>query len=151
MLWDPAVENMLTLSNLAFPQICITTQKQSKQIQLGDKFIGSEGPSPITWAGCPANARTQHPPRKQLLSSEQLLLPERKTFPEERVDKEDGTGMGDKREMSKEKLKPLLRALLYSPAHQGTAARASMDVPRAALQTVKMMRLTTLRQLPSNL
>lgn len=45
-----------------------------------------------------ANVRTQHSSRKQ------LLLSERKMFPEGRVGKEDGTEMGNKREMSKEKL-----------------------------------------------
>lgn len=125
MLWDPTVGNMLTLFNLAFPQICITTQKQSKQIQLEDKVIGSEDPSQMAWAGCPANVRTQHSSRKQ------LLLLERKMFPEGRVGKEDGTEMGNKREMSKEKPKPPLKALLYSPA-QGTAARGIHRCPKGS-------------------
>lgn len=57
---------------------------------MGYQVMGSEGSSHTIWGERSANVRTQGSPRKQLLSSEQLPLLERRALPKARAGKEDG-------------------------------------------------------------
>lgn len=137
---------MLTLFNLAFPQVCITTQ--SKQIQLGDRVVCSEGPSQMVWMPCQCEDTTFS--KEEILSSEQLLGPERRMFPEERVGNLDRArnGRGKGSEQRQAEASTQSPALSCPPGH---SSQEHPDAPRAAPWIIEIMRRPSLRQLPSTL
>lgn len=86
--------------------------------------MGFEGSSPTVWGARSANVRTQCSPRKQLLSSEQLPLLERRSFPNKRSWKGGwewgGKKWAEEREVSRKSQRPLT-SLLQPPSHSPTA------------------------------